>query len=556
MQYEFLKNFPRRMKNVGLYAVLIQNSAQKMSWKQFGFSKFDEQLNLIFAVMLYIMEQSLKEENCTMDDIGAYIDTLNTRYLQKEITYEDCRKLGDFIVNVILSNEGRAMYFDGYDFEQNAYHIMHVSYVANRIVYLDQEVRRTSYYLTDDGYNLILSTLEIENNMKLTIHEMIFQMHLEKQSYDKAVDEIKNVFNLMRIQLQKIQEAMGKIRRNALNYSVKDYEEILLENLDTISDTKEKFQKYRELVRSRVKNLEEENINVRRLGEKEEENLENLRIIEGYLNRTIDEHQKILSSHFDLKALYTKELELLSQVSLIQRFSFRNDFYDKVLEKPASLGNLEYFLRPLFNQEPEKIYNLNKALLYQKPSVRNEEEDTEEILDFDEEAYQKEQEKKRKEKLKCYENSLGFLIEQAAETGEISLLEIQGKLQSEIENKNPDNEADTLEAPQKMRDQFIPNVEIFKEIMVELIRNKEIDMDALKRERSEFIQDQTSDFQLNEMLLQLCEGRFSQQKIRKIEVYRIEDGNTVIFDNVLTEGGERKSIRCSNILVRILRNEE
>ena len=84
---------------------------------------------------------------------------------------------------------------------------------------------------------------------------MIIQMHLEKQSYDKAVDEIKNVFNLMRIQLQKIQEAMGKIRRNALNYSVRDYEEILLENLDTISDTKEKFQKYRELVRSRVKKL-------------------------------------------------------------------------------------------------------------------------------------------------------------------------------------------------------------------------------------------------------------------------------------------------------------
>ena len=250
MQYEFLKNFPKRMKNVGLYGVLIQNSIQKTSWKQFGFLKFDEQMNLIFAVMLYIMEQSLREENCTMDDIGAYIDTINTRYLGKEISYDDCRKLGDFVVNVILSNEGRAMYFDGYDFEENDYHVMHISYVANRIVYLDQEVRRTSYYLTDDGYNLILSTLEIENNLKLTIHEMIFQMHLEKQSYDKAVDEIKNVFNLMRIQLQKIQEAMGKIRRNALNYSVKDYAEILLENLDTISDTKEKFQKYRELLRT------------------------------------------------------------------------------------------------------------------------------------------------------------------------------------------------------------------------------------------------------------------------------------------------------------------
>ena len=544
MQYEFLKNFPKRMKNVGLYVVLIQNSIQKTSWKQFGFLKFDEQMNLIFAVMLYIMEQSLREENCTMDDIGAYIDTINTRYLGKEISYDDCRKLGDFVVNVILSNEGRAMYFDGYDFEENDYHVMHISYVANRIVYLDQEVRRTSYYLTDDGYNLILSTLEIENNMKLTIHEMIFQMHLEKQSYDKAVDEIKNVFNLMRIQLQKIQEAMGKIRRNALNYSVKDYEEILLENLDTISDTKEKFQKYRELVRSRVKKLEEENINVRRLGEKEEENLENLRIIESYLNRTIDEHQKILSSHFDLKALYTRELEALSQMSLIRRFSMRNDFYDKVLENPSALGNLDYFLRPLFNREPDKVYNLNKALLYQKPSVRNEDEDTEEMLDFDEDAYLKEQEEKRRQKLKRYESSLGFLLEQASEKGEISLSDIWKNIQ--------ENEKDTEE----MQQQLIPNVEIFKEIMVELIRNKEINMEALKKERSEFIQDQTADFQLNEMLLQLSEERFSDKRIGKIEVYRIEDGSTVTFDNVLNENGVKKSIRCSNILIRIMRNEE
>ena len=29
------------------------------------------------------------------------------------------------------------MYFDGYDFEMNAYKIMHISFVANRIVYVD-----------------------------------------------------------------------------------------------------------------------------------------------------------------------------------------------------------------------------------------------------------------------------------------------------------------------------------------------------------------------------------------------------------------------------------
>ncbi|MCI9227106.1 MAG: hypothetical protein HFG86_03645 [Dorea sp.] len=536
MQYEFLKHFPRRMKNVGLYALLIQNSAQKTTWKQYGFLTLGEQLNLIFAVMLYIMEQSLKEEHCTMDDIGAYIDTVNTQHFRKDMTYDDCRSLGDYVVNVVLSNEGRVMYFDGFDFEQSTYQTLHISYVANRIIYIDQEFKRTSYYLTDDGYNLLLATLEIENNMKLTIHEMIFQMHLEKQSYDKAVDEIKNVFNLLRIQLQKIQEAMGKIRRNALNYSVKDYEEILVENLDTISDTKQKFQNYREMVKSRARSLEEENINVKRLGEKDEEKLANLRVIETYLNRTIDEHQKILNSHFDLKALYTKELETLTQMSLIRRFPMRTELYDKILENPGALANLDYFLRPLFGREPDKVYNLNKAFQLQRPIRKREEEDIAEELDFDEEEWIKEQERLQKEKLKRYETSLCRLLKYAAGKGEISLREIS-TLTEEREDE---------------RRELLPNVEVFKEIMVELIRNQEIDIAALAKERSEFIQDRPGEFHLNEMLLYLAEEYPEFRDIRRVETYRIEDGSAVTFEGILNEDRERKTIRCSNVRIRVV----
>lgn len=539
MRYDFLEHFPKRMKHVGMYAILIQNSIQKTTWKQYGFMKTDEQINLIFAVMLYIMEQSLKEENCTMDDIGAYIDTINVQHFKKDMTYDDCKKLGDFIVNVILCNEGRAMYFDGFDFEQNAYHIMHISYVANKIVYVDQDLKRTSYYLTDDGYNLLLSTHEMENNMKLTIHEMIFQMHLEKQSYDKAVDEIKNVFNLMRIQLQKIQEAMGKIRRNALNYSVKDYEEILLENLETISDTKQKFQNYREMVKSRAKELEEENINVKRLSKKEEEKLNHLREIERYLNRTIDEHQRILNSHFDLKAVYTKELEALSQMSLIKRFPLRTELYDKILECPSALENLDYFLRPLFNREIDKIYNVNKAFELQKPVRKKEEKDSTEQMDFDEEEWQREQEKLRKEKLKRYEESLKYLLKMADRNGEISLGDIRERV--------------ALDSAAK--DKLIPNVEIFKEIMVELIKNREIDIMALKKERSEYIQDRPMEFQLNEMVLYLTEEYPENNGIMRIETYRLEDRDAVIFEDVMDEKGEKKNIKCSDVMIRVIRKE-
>lgn len=538
MQYDFLSQFPKRMKSVGLYAVLIQNSIQKTTWKQYGFVKADEQVNVIFAVLLYIMEQSLKEEHCTMDDIGAYIDTMNMRYFKKPMGYQECKQLGDFIVNVILSNEGRAMYFEGFDFGQEAYQPIHISYVANRIVYVDQEFKRTSYYLTDDGYNLLLSTLEIENNMKLTIHEMVFQMHLEKQSYDKAVDEIKNVFNLLRVQLQKIQEAMGTIRRNALNYSVKDYEGILLENLETISDTKQKFKGYRDMVKSRAVELEEKNINVRQLSPQEDEKLNNLREIERYLNRTIDEHQKILNSHFDLKALYTRELEQLSQMSLIKRFPLRAKLYDKILENPAALAHLDYFFRPLFNQDGEKSYNLNKAFQLQRLNRKRQEADSGETLDFNEELWHQEKEQRRREKLKRYEGSLRCLLSYVMEKGEVTLKEIGERLAAEGE-----------EGGEKINC-LIPNVEVFKEIMVELIKNREIDLDALQKERSQFIQDKPEEFQLNDMLLTLAEGDGSLKGIRKLEVYRTGSGEAVVFAGVRAEDGTKKQIRCSDVLLR------
>lgn len=537
MQYEFLKKFPRRMKNVGLYAVIIQNSSQKLSWKQYGFTKFDEQINLLFEVLLYIMEQSLKEEKCTMDDIATYIDTINVQYLRKDISYEQCHQLGDFIVNTVLSNEGRPMYFGGYDFEKNEYEEMHISYVANKIVYVENEVRRTSYYLTDDGYNLLLSTLEIEDNMKFNIHEIIFRLHLEKQSYDKAVNDIKNVFNLMRIQFQRVQEAMRQIRRNALSYSVDEYEEVLVGNPNTITDTKKKFQEYKTVIQERVKDLEEENINIRKLSKKEQQDLNNLRVIEEYLTRVLDEHQKILNSHFDLKILYTEELERLSQARLIQRFSIRRDLYDKVLKQADTLENMDMFLRPLFNRNPEKIYNLNKAFSYEKSVNAGMEKDTEEEVDFDEEAFRREKEEKLQKKLLVYEKSLQYLLEKASVTGEVSLGQLKDRLDIYPEEKEI----------------FIPNVDVFKEIMVELIRNRTIDIATLKKERREYIQEQPDGFQLNEMILKLVEEQPENNDITSIEVERLENEEAITFSEIKDEENRRKTIRCSNVLIRLFR---
>ena len=533
MEYDFLQQFPKRMKSVGMYSLLVKNSWQKTTWKQFDFDSMDEQLNMIFAVLLFVMEQSLKEEICTIDDISAYVDFIGNRYFEKHMTYEISRSLTDFIINVILCDEGRAMYFKCFDFEKKEYKNVNISYLSNRAVYVEDELKRTSYYLTDNGYNLILSTLEVENNMKLTIHEIIFKMHLERASYDKALDEVKNIFTHLRIQLQKIEEAMDRIRRNALSYSVSDYQEILEENLAAIKDTKEKFLEYRNDVHRRARELEEENINVHSLGEEDAANLVNLQKIEGYLGKAIDEHQRILNHHFDLKELYEGELEQMTQMAVIKRFSIRNELYEPVIENPGSLTNLEFFLRPLFRNDSKKVYNLNRCLELQRPIRKRKDEDDGEFLEFDAEEFEWQKEERMRARLKKYQESITFLLYKLKEAGSLLL-----------------SECCSLDEPE--RNILIPDVEIFKEIMVEFLKNKTIDIDVLKRERSQVLSEGSLNFRLGEMMLDIVEQE-NLTGFSVIEAMRTPEEKIITFEDVKDEDGNLKTVCCSDILFRIVR---
>lgn len=529
MELNFLMNFDKRMKHVGEYAMLFRNILPKQSWKLYELENFMEQTNVVFSVLLYIMEQSLKDEVCTIHDIGNFLDSINMQQLKKAWTYDACMELADFIVNDILCDEGKAMYFEGFNYEEGTVEQIHISFIANKIVYVDDDIRRTSYYLTDEGYNLMLSTLELENNMKLTIHEMIFHLHLKKASYDKAVEDMKNIFNLLRIQLKKMEEAMLKIRQNALQFSVADYKDILEGNLSTLEETKKKFVDYRNHVMGLLEDLEKKNIQVKKLNQEDLENLKHLRMIEEYLNRSLDEHQKILSSHFDLKALYTKELESLSQMSMIKRFHLRNDLYDKVLEDASSLEHLIHFLRPLFNRPIEKTYNLEKAFEFQKNIKEKEVEEADNFMDFDSEEWLREQAALIEKKLARYRKSLRIVLEYVNREREITLSQIK----------------ELLTADEK--EELIPTVEIFREIMIELLKNGTFPIQELRQERQEHFQEQAKEFQVNYCLLEVLD-EMEEAHIEVLKVQRTEQRKIVEFENVTSEQESKKKIRCSDIV--------
>ena len=528
----FLKDFDKRMKKVGVYALIIKNTINKQKWKNFYFEDDYESINFVFAVLLFIMEESLKDEICTIDDIAAFIDDVNNRSFKKPLTYDECLKLADFVVNTVLCDDGKTMYFKGFDFEENDYKDIHISFVENKIVYIDNTIRRVSYRLSNDGYNLMLSTLEVENNLSITIQEIIFKEHLKKAEYKKAVDDIKNMFNLIRIQIQKMNDAVRRIRQNVLNYSVEEYKVLLDENISSLDSIRVKLSLHRDSVEENIANLKEKHINIKKLDQKEKENLKNLNEIQKYINASLDEQQKLLGAHFDFKSVYSKQLEEMTTMSIIKRYNIQTDLYDKVLDDCTKLDNLDSVLRPLFISQPDKIYNINKCLQYQR-TIKKENQEIDEEIEFDEEEYSREKELQKKEKLKKYQSCIRTILEFFKENKKISLEEI-----SEIANKD-----------EILKQSLIPNIEIFREVVINFLSSKEIDISALRDEKNKSIYDNEDyEFNLSEMMLNLIENDIDLSFIENIKVYKNLEGKKVKFYEVESDDKFIKALNCSDII--------
>ena len=325
---------------------------------------------------------------------------------------------------------------------------------------------------------------------------------------------------------------MRKIRQNALLYSVDDYKEVVEQNLSIIEETKEKFLGYRENIKRRMQELEEKDITIQKLAEDERENLGHLKTIESYLNQALDEHQRILNLHFDLKSLYTKELEGLTQMGMIQRFNLRTELYEEVLKQPHTLDFMDYFLRPLFMKPLEKTYNLNKSIELQRPISKKKKEE-EFFTTIEEESMETFILEQKQQRLQRYRDSLTLLLSFVFKTGSIELNEIQRQLND------------------SQLQQLIPTVEIFKEIMIELLQAKELDIQRLKQERSENISEQTFEFQLSTCLLDVLEALFPLKRIETLTVTRTETKKVVTFEHVQDEEGRKKTIKCSNIKLEV-----
>ena len=103
---------------------------------------------------------------------------------------------------------------------------------------------------------------------------------------------------------------------------------------------------------------------------------------------------------------------------------------------------------------------------------------------------------------------------------------------------------------------LLPDVHIFKEVMVELLKAASLDVEALRRERAAYIREEAKDFRLSAMVLDILNEHPAWGRIRRIEAQKLYEAPPVIFRGVPDGAGGERVVRCSEVILRVQEGNE
>ena len=87
--------------------------------------------------------------------------------------------------------------------------------------------------------------------------------------------------------------------------------------------------------------------------------------------------------------------------------------------------------------------------------------------------------------------------------------------------------------------------------MVELLKAGIIDIEALRAERASYIGEETKDFRLSVMILDLVDENPAWGRILFVEAHKLYGAPPVVFRGVPDGAGGERIVRCSEVVLHV-----
>lgn len=356
--FDYLEGFEKRMEFVAVVESVVNRKNKNQEIE--GWFEENELDNLFFTLLIYIMEQTLSEnDDCTIENITEFMDQVLPFY-QKQFSFDKVKVLTDYMIKDILQNRGavknyNAMYYD------DKMKSIKVRLISDKIM----EDNKIIYQLTDQGYNFLFRTKEVDRELDFKLEQLKLKELLKRKNYKHAVTQSKDLISMLRQKKKELEEFIHRVRGNIHEIDKGEYERILKETYTLIDEEYEGMQDIKLSVEH-----DENRINL----EKEENGylddtmlkaLQSLLEIKHNIHIVIAEQRNLIGKRFSLNHVYEETIQNSFYASIVKRYDFEKEILEPLMKiNEKTIPYLSELIGPLSMPSMNKRLNLN--LLYQR----------------------------------------------------------------------------------------------------------------------------------------------------------------------------------------------
>lgn len=341
-----------------------------------GWFEKDQLDNLFFSLLVYIMEQTLNEnDECTLDNITKFLDDVLVCY-RVSLPYPDVARLAEYMVKDILQNKGVTRTYGVMNYELGWQNIT-VRLISDKIT----EDNRVIYQLTDQGYNFLFRTKEVDRELDFKLEQMKLKELLRRKNYKHALVQSRDLIAMLRQKKRELDEFIYRIRQNIHSINRGEHERLLRETYELIDEEYRGMEELKQAVIRDEERIEQEMQELMNVEEPMRSALDNLNKIKRNLQIVIAEQRNLIGKRFRMNDIYEETIKNSFYTSMVKRYDFEKEILERLeAVDESSFGQLWQLMTPLFRPRLNKMLNL--MLVYQNQSKLQElEEEGIELVD-------------------------------------------------------------------------------------------------------------------------------------------------------------------------------
>lgn len=533
--FEFLEGFHQRMQLIGVVDALINRRNKKFELENpLGDREFE---NLIFSVLVFIMEKTLtEEEECTLKTIGHFVEKLLVEVYDYPQAQEAALPMTEYIIKTILQFEGKNSYYPVMNYETKEWTSLRIKLLNEKVE--DRPTGYVSIYsLTDQAYDFLFRTKEVDKELSFSVEEFKLRELIKRKNYKKALLQSNNLVQMVRQKKRDLEQFIQAAKGNIHDLDLTKFDELIRSIYILLQEEYKVLGDLQNIVRSSEKRLRED-YNLRgELTEDLKKAQQELGKIQQNLASARKEQAHLINQREGSYTILKATLEESFQFTRQKRFDLEKEIL-RPMER-ISEGNAQGLWKlftPLFHVEP---YRYLPVSLFYKPQGKLSDEETPTDVGIPVDEIQEDVEKERLEKIQeIYLRILVRLVEEARKRGgEMDFRTFCDELQKDPEEFRALTQENLL---------FIT--------LLKLYEMETLDVSFWRKSDRTFLGNATGEFNVDALLYLLLYPGSPFDAVEKIIFSKIEDDRfEVLLEEVKGNLLYRNKVELDNIKIKVVK---